>query len=407
MEWVSGLYAAVATLGASRVVRQGGPGELVDLAIAEGREHHPNAAADLINSVPRPPESRHARPQLRDAVDRADVRRLGVGFDANTRTQFDSFLLMIERPDLIEDGYWASIAHRVMNWEEWNGIIHAWTTKHTTAEVVALAAELQIPGGPGVRRPHGRRARTSRCTRILDRRSEWAVPGAPAIVAHRRRRFTATAAGAAPGGAHGRGRAPSPEGAHDPRPHAPAARGEGPRPHRLVGGPVGVGHARRARRRRGARGIGHPTRRHALHQRGEHGSPQLVGLRARSSTSRTPTSVTSPSTSRARRNGNSRYAWSSSATSCSNYTPRVIEQFDLGWDVVHAEPAGGDGAHAGVRPRRSVARPARVRADHGTGHRARAAHRPRRRPAVYPAGAVRSQRGHARSRRRARRPRGA
>ncbi len=55
---------------------------------------------------------------------------------------------MIERPDLIEDGYWASIAHRVMNWEEWNGIIHAWTTKHTTAEVVALAAELRIPVAP-------------------------------------------------------------------------------------------------------------------------------------------------------------------------------------------------------------------------------------------------------------------
>ena len=35
-----------------------------------------------------------------------------------------------------------------MNWEEWNGIIHEFTTKHTTAEVVALAAELRIPVAP-------------------------------------------------------------------------------------------------------------------------------------------------------------------------------------------------------------------------------------------------------------------
>ena len=35
VEWVSGLYAAVAAVAASRVVRNGGPGELVDLSIAE------------------------------------------------------------------------------------------------------------------------------------------------------------------------------------------------------------------------------------------------------------------------------------------------------------------------------------------------------------------------------------
>jgi crotonobetainyl-CoA:carnitine CoA-transferase CaiB-like acyl-CoA transferase len=78
-----------------------------------------------------------------------------VGFNTNTRTQFDSFLLMIERPDLIEDGFWAPIAARVKNWDEWNDLVHGWTTKHTTAEVVALAAELRIPvapvnDGPGV-----------------------------------------------------------------------------------------------------------------------------------------------------------------------------------------------------------------------------------------------------------------
>ena len=147
MEWVSGLYAAVATLGASRVVRHGGPGELVDLAIAEVANTTGTTAADLMDSLrgrpnPGAPGRSFETPSIEPTSDGY------VGFNTNTRTQFDSFLLMIERPDLIEDGYWASIAHRVMNWEEWNGIIHAWTTKHTTAEVVALAAELRIPVAP-------------------------------------------------------------------------------------------------------------------------------------------------------------------------------------------------------------------------------------------------------------------
>ena len=147
MEWVSGLYAAVAALAASRVVRRGGPGELVDLSVAEVANTTGTTAADLMDSLrgrpnPGAPGRSFETPSIEPTSDGY------VGFNTNTRTQFDSFLLMIERPDLIEDGYWASIAHRVVNWEEWNGIIHAFTPKHTTAEVVALAAELRIPVAP-------------------------------------------------------------------------------------------------------------------------------------------------------------------------------------------------------------------------------------------------------------------
>ena len=51
MEWVSGLYAAVAALAASRVVRRGGPGELVDLSIAEVANTTGTTAADLMDSL--------------------------------------------------------------------------------------------------------------------------------------------------------------------------------------------------------------------------------------------------------------------------------------------------------------------------------------------------------------------
>ena len=76
MEWVSGLYAAVAALAASRVVRRGGPGELVDLSIARGGEHHRHDRRRPHGLAARPPQPGAPGPQLRDAVDRADVRRL-------------------------------------------------------------------------------------------------------------------------------------------------------------------------------------------------------------------------------------------------------------------------------------------------------------------------------------------
>ena len=83
-----------------------------------------------------------------------------------------------------------------------------------------------------------------------------------------------------------------------------------------------------------------------------------------------------------------------------NYTPRVIEQFDLGWDVVHAAnpravmvrmPAFGlDGPW---RDRPGFAQT--MEQVTGTG----LAHRSRRRPAAHPARPVRPERWHARGRR--------
>ena len=76
MEWVSGLYAAVAALAATAVVRRGGPGELVDLSMSEVANTTGTTAADLMDSLRGRPNPDAPGPQLRDPVDRADVRRL-------------------------------------------------------------------------------------------------------------------------------------------------------------------------------------------------------------------------------------------------------------------------------------------------------------------------------------------
>src|SRR6185312_15977532 len=54
----------------------------------------------------------------------------------------------IERADLLEQPELAAVAARVRRWDEWNEIVHAWTTKHTTAEIVEQAAAFRIPCAP-------------------------------------------------------------------------------------------------------------------------------------------------------------------------------------------------------------------------------------------------------------------
>ena len=70
------------------------------------------------------------------------------GFCTNSRAQFDAFLHLIERTDLLGDEQLAMFVGRQQRWTEWNEAVHAWTTQHSTAEVVKLAAELRIPVAP-------------------------------------------------------------------------------------------------------------------------------------------------------------------------------------------------------------------------------------------------------------------
>jgi crotonobetainyl-CoA:carnitine CoA-transferase CaiB-like acyl-CoA transferase len=71
-----------------------------------------------------------------------------VGFCTNSREQFHSFLLLIDRPDLIADDEFSAHTARQARWDEWNDIVHAWSTQHTTAEIVRMASELRIPVAP-------------------------------------------------------------------------------------------------------------------------------------------------------------------------------------------------------------------------------------------------------------------
>ena len=71
-----------------------------------------------------------------------------MGFCTNSRQQFSDFLLLIERTDLQEDEVLAQVVGRMARFDEWNEIVHAWTTQHATDEIIERAALLRIPVAP-------------------------------------------------------------------------------------------------------------------------------------------------------------------------------------------------------------------------------------------------------------------
>ena len=138
-EWVTGAYAAVAALAAA-------PGEHVDVSELETMTLAGSLFLDLMWSLIGIEATGPARslevPSVEPTLDG------WVGFNTNTRQQFDDFLVLIERPDLLGDPDWVSVAARAARLDEWNAIVHPWTSRHTTADIVERAAALRIPVAP-------------------------------------------------------------------------------------------------------------------------------------------------------------------------------------------------------------------------------------------------------------------
>ena len=65
------------------------------------------------------------------------------GSDAN----FARLCAAMERPDLLADPRWATLAQRAAQADEINGIVEAWTSTHTAAEVEAACIEHGVPVG--------------------------------------------------------------------------------------------------------------------------------------------------------------------------------------------------------------------------------------------------------------------
>jgi len=150
-EWAAASYAAVAALPAVFRARATGQGEVVDVSILEAANmvltNFSETMNRLMNGGPGDPEHAFLAP----TVETPSIEPTAdgyVGFCTNSRQQFSDFLVLIERADLQDDDVLAQFAGRLLRFDEWNGIMHPWLAKKTTAEIIERASLLRLPVAP-------------------------------------------------------------------------------------------------------------------------------------------------------------------------------------------------------------------------------------------------------------------
>jgi len=146
-EWVAGTYAALATIAAVREARRSGQGEHVDVAMldcmAVAMTTYPAVVASFTGWPAVVGTGRTVEvPSIEPSSDGYAV------FTTNSAQQFHDFLVMIGRADLLEDAELARAATRFARRDEFLRAVHEYTTKRTTAEILEDAALLRIPSGP-------------------------------------------------------------------------------------------------------------------------------------------------------------------------------------------------------------------------------------------------------------------
>jgi crotonobetainyl-CoA:carnitine CoA-transferase CaiB-like acyl-CoA transferase len=141
-EWLGGAYAAVAALTACWGARRSGRGEHVDLALLEvmALTMAPNSMVwESLAGQPSPFARTVEVPSIEPARDGY------IGFCTITAQQWRDFLVLIERPDLVDDETLAKWDERVRRVADVNAMIHRWTRQHAVDEIIERAAALRIP----------------------------------------------------------------------------------------------------------------------------------------------------------------------------------------------------------------------------------------------------------------------
>jgi crotonobetainyl-CoA:carnitine CoA-transferase CaiB-like acyl-CoA transferase len=143
-EWMGGAYAAVAALTAYYGTRRSGRGEHVDLSLFEvmALTMAPNLTVwESLAGQPSPFSRTLEIPSIEPAKDGY------IGFCTITGQQWRDFLVLIERPDLLDDEELARWDGRLRRADEVHAFVQAWTKQRNVDEIIARAAALRVPVG--------------------------------------------------------------------------------------------------------------------------------------------------------------------------------------------------------------------------------------------------------------------
>jgi crotonobetainyl-CoA:carnitine CoA-transferase CaiB-like acyl-CoA transferase len=146
-EWITGTYAALAATAALFDVRRGGRGQHIDVAMldcmATTMALMPSVYASFYGWPPQQGTGRTIEvPSVEPTKDGFVV------FTTNSAQQYSDFCIMIEHPELLEEKKLARPHVRFERRDEFEAAVHDYTTKRTTQEVLEQAALFRIPSGP-------------------------------------------------------------------------------------------------------------------------------------------------------------------------------------------------------------------------------------------------------------------
>lgn len=143
-EWISGTYAAAGGLGAVR----GRRGEHVDVSMLECATVTLGGFGALFASFSGVLDAARTYPGPVRSVEVPSVHPTAdglVGFCTVTGQQFEDFLVLVDRPDLIGDERFSSAVRRMQHQVEFEDLVVAWTSQRTTDEVIEQASAFRIP----------------------------------------------------------------------------------------------------------------------------------------------------------------------------------------------------------------------------------------------------------------------
>jgi crotonobetainyl-CoA:carnitine CoA-transferase CaiB-like acyl-CoA transferase len=147
-EWLTGSFAAVAALAAVRDARRSGRGAHIDVATLD-------CMAVTMVSYPTVHAAMAGWPEERGpsrVVEIPSVEPTADGYvvvTTNSAQQYNDFLVQIGRADVLED--MPELAQRQPRWErrdEFNAIVHEYTLKRSTEQVLEDAELLRVPCAP-------------------------------------------------------------------------------------------------------------------------------------------------------------------------------------------------------------------------------------------------------------------
>jgi crotonobetainyl-CoA:carnitine CoA-transferase CaiB-like acyl-CoA transferase len=149
IQWLAGAYAAAAAVALWRGRRAGGPGALVDVALAEVANNGGANFMDLFHAVDRGADADPVAPPRHFETPSIERTSDGwVGFNTNAPHQVTSFLRMLGRDDLADSGEYGMAGSRIARFDEWQPMVTAWTSVRTTDEVIAAAVAHNVPVAP-------------------------------------------------------------------------------------------------------------------------------------------------------------------------------------------------------------------------------------------------------------------